>query len=464
MQASKEAQKAVENGLSDQEMLRVARVIEQWNAQNAEDSEAKRLFTKEHLPSLVEKFLDEISRTCSVEIFMLAGFPHPDGEIKVSSFETKPAKGVKAFSKSNEWKECGVEGTGFDQHLARRWPNLEQATKAAQGTHDDLIYEAERHLDADIPNLPPLLPMPLLTPFGSSWTLARIRPAWRLYCNRLLECQMNQKGLTVGWAKVSKKPESYVRLPEGVQIIWGDPSRLNRPELVKNWKMVVKHQFTVNDEGQTVGQYPFEFLPKAATKEGKKLDRYATRLANARARSNYVEVSDPDDEDDEDKEDDTDDDDADDDDADEDDADEQDSDEDDTDKDDTDEDNTDSDNSDDAKDRDSDVSIDLHGGKPGSGKSRGAAKGNKRSASSMKSSKGDGTDSGADSPVESSGPAPPKKRKRKDDTGKKARPQALSQPRRSGRLSMANPHAMDISEPEQPVVSKDKGKQRAESN
>ncbi|KAF7983527.1 hypothetical protein HWV62_21080 [Athelia sp. TMB] len=254
-------------------------------------------FTEANLPSVVNKFLTTASQTLSAHFVLLVGLPTVDGTPSMTTFESKPREGSSKFTKSKEWKDCGFEGIGFNKYVEELWPAPGQKSSKSSKRRPghDLIFKYKTSVDPNNPDAP-VYHLPILAKLPAMITLDRLRPAWRQYIIDMLEAQLDNTG-GVSWAKLENEPEKCIKDHEDVDIVWGDPSRVNAEELKANWNWCYQHQ-REREEGVVLKSYqwPFEFLPYVCYKPDAIKDRYTHLMAEARVKREYVDLSDDDDE------------------------------------------------------------------------------------------------------------------------------------------------------------------------
>ncbi|KZP19064.1 hypothetical protein FIBSPDRAFT_1026010 [Athelia psychrophila] len=240
---SRRALQEVEDGLTKRETREVAEMLESWNSGHAMTDDAKRRLTESMLPRLAEKFIMEVDQKHMAQVFMIVGIPDKNGDISMTSFETKPPPGIKKFSRSAGWKACGMfNGCGFEDWIMGAY-SKDTSGKPDDEDWRDLIYYADRQFPAGSSSPEKPLPVPMLTTFSKNWTNERILPAWREYCTQMFNLQSGREEGPMPWKRVWENLQGIVTMAEGVSVNWEEPSRLTYKQLKDNWESCPKDKF-----------------------------------------------------------------------------------------------------------------------------------------------------------------------------------------------------------------------------
>ncbi|KAI6013015.1 hypothetical protein EDC04DRAFT_2609412 [Pisolithus marmoratus] len=87
--------------LSDDRKAEAGRAAEKWNKLGA-PKETHDLYQRKNFPSMAREFIDTVQRTMGCHIVMFSAHEAGENQIKMTVFETPPADGKKAFTKSSE--------------------------------------------------------------------------------------------------------------------------------------------------------------------------------------------------------------------------------------------------------------------------------------------------------------------------------------------------------------------------
>ncbi|KAI6014703.1 hypothetical protein EDC04DRAFT_2608941 [Pisolithus marmoratus] len=87
--------------LSDDRKAEAGRAVEKWNKLGA-PKETHDLYQRKNFPSMAREFIDTVQRTMGCHIVMFLAHEAGENQIKMTVFETPPADGKKAFTKSSE--------------------------------------------------------------------------------------------------------------------------------------------------------------------------------------------------------------------------------------------------------------------------------------------------------------------------------------------------------------------------